>query len=107
MISEQKAHEQLQKWFSEYREQNPGKEDRAIDVLLWLAGKEISSSEEKEREAVAFSEWSNDLNKCEYYPVYDRYTDKLEYWEKRDNPDIEKSTSDLYKAWKESLTGKE
>jgi len=38
-----------------------------------------------ENESISFLEWTNDLNKCNYYPVYDTDTSKLDYWENRKN----------------------
>ena len=53
----------------------------------------------EEIEAVEFVEWTNDLIKCDYYPVYNEKTNKLSYWENRKNY-TKITTKQLYQIFK-------
>jgi len=53
----------------------------------------------EEIEAVEFVEWTNDLIKCDYYPVYNEKTNKLSYWENRKNY-TKITTKQLYEIFK-------
>lgn len=51
------------------------------------------------QKAVEFNNWTNDLNKCDYYPVYHPTTVKIKHWQNRSNDDDIKTTTELYEIF--------
>lgn len=59
--------------------------------------------QEKEEFAVGFSEWTNDLGKCDYYPSYEDVLNDnpvFKIWINRHNETDKKSTSELIELYK-------
>lgn len=55
---------------------------------------------DKMEEAIDFMNWSNDLTKCEFYPVYNQEKSSLDYWENRNDPTETTTTQGLYIIFK-------
>ncbi len=58
--------------------------------------KEEMNAQITQKISIAFGDFTNDLEKCEYYPVYHSVTKEFVGWDNRNDSRIRKTTPELF-----------
>ncbi len=75
---------------SEYKE-------KEIDTFkhIWWQGATVMQNKLTDSK-IEFLNWTNNLNECDYYPVYNKESNSLNHWENRNDPTDKITSYELY-----------